>query len=393
MRTDILKAALFTPIAGGRWGLPFLLWGEPGVAKTAIIEELARAWGLPCETLSPGERGEGAFGVVPVPIKGPNGIVLAYPRPDWTEHVEPAGLVFVDEATTAPPALQPPLMGLLLARRIGGHTFGPRVRVVAAANPPELAAGGFDLAAPVANRVGHLQWDAPTVDEHAAFMMRGETGNGGVKLADPKLALDEEERVLKAWPDPWAKARGLETAFLRARPNLKNICPAAGDPKGSRGWPSDRSWENACRALASADAHGLGDVEKEVFVSSFVGEGVASELFAFAEANDLPDPAMVLDGKDKFVHSGARLDRTAALLNGCASLVTPSNAAKRKDRVEALWNLLADLTGQNADLDILAPCAQALTKAGLHDRAAANKSLAKLFPILKAAGVSDREAL
>lgn len=393
MRTAILKAALFTPITGGRWGLPMLLWGEPGIAKTAIIEELARAMGLPCETLSPGERGEGAFGVVPVPMKTATGVVLGYPRPDWTVNVDPAGLVFVDEMTTAPPALQPPLMGLLLARRIGGFTFGPRVRVFGAANPPELAAGGFDLAAPVANRLGHLDWGAPTVDEHAAFMMRGETGNGGVKLADPRIALDEEERVMKSWPEPWARARGLEVSFLKARPNVKNMCPPAGDPKGSRGWPSDRSWEAATRALAAAEVHGLNDVDKEVFVASFVGEGPASEMFAFAEANDLPDPARVLDGKEKFVHTSARLDRTAALLYGCASLVTPTNATKRKERVEVLWGMLGDMASQNADLDILAPCAQALTKAGLHDRAVANKSLAKLYPIIQAAGVTEREAL
>lgn len=393
MRTAIMKAALFTPVSGGRWGLPMLLWGAPGVAKTAIIEELARVWGLPCETLSPGERGEGAFGVVPVPVKTANGIVLSYPRPDWTVNVDPAGLVFLDEATTAPPALQPPLMGLFLARRIGGFTFGPRVRVFAAANPPELAAGGFDLAPPVANRLGHLDWDAPTVEEHAAFMMRGETGNGGVKLADAKTALDEEERVLKAWPEPWARARGLETAFLRARPQLKNVCPPAGDPKGSRGWPSDRSWEAATRALTAAEVHGLPDVDKEVFVASFVGEGPASEMFQFAEANDLPDPARVLDGRERFVHSAARLDRTAALLNGCAALVTPTNATRRKERVETLWGMLGDMATQNADLDILAPCAQALTKAGLHDQKTANKSLAKLYPVIYAAGVTEREAL
>jgi MoxR-like ATPase len=88
--------------------------------------------------------GEGAFGVIPVPDKSG---VIKYPPPEWTlAHDEAGGVVFIDEMSSTPPALQPPLLGLLFARRIGGKTLSARTRVIGAANPPEVAAGGFDLA-------------------------------------------------------------------------------------------------------------------------------------------------------------------------------------------------------------------------------------------------------
>lgn len=424
MRTDILKAALFTPISGGRWGLPLLCWGEPGVAKTAVIEEVANRYRLPTETLSPSERGEGAFGVVPVPDKSGSSaymlalatelkkqlssnadagvaleramkkvgksapMTLTYPRPEWTEKFDDTGrgVVFVDEATSTPPALQAPLMGLILARRIGGYILPAGVRVIAAANPTDIAAGGFDLAAPVANRMGHVDWHAPSIDEHAAFMMRGNaaTGSGSESKDDADV---EEKRVLEAWSEAWAKAVGIETAFLRARPSLKNQCPKAGDPKASRGWPSDRSWEAATRALASAEVHNLDDESKEIFVASFIGEGPAGELFAFAQKQDLPDPAAVLDGKVQFKHAPSRLDRTVAVLSSCTSLITPANAQKRQPRSKAMWELLETMTSAKMDLDILVPSVQALIEANLHGMTDAAKVLAQLQPILKAANI------
>jgi len=427
MQSDIIKAAVFTPLRGGFWGLPLLCWGEPGTAKTAVIEMLAGMFGMPCETLSPSERGEGAFGCVPVPSMAIDDLsylgalsqrltdllggksklsfeaahaqalrelprpdmVLNYPRPEWTNKFMATGrgIVFVDEATSTPPALQAPLMGLILARRIGGFVLPKGVRVLSAANPVELAAGGFDLAAPVANRLGHIDFTKPTAEEHVQFMLRGDdTGND----AEVKInAIDEEARVMAAWGNAWAKAVGLETSFITKRPGLKNVCPKAGDPKASRAWPSDRTWEMATRALASADVHGLSQTETEVFVEAFIGAGTAGELFTFMADQDLPDPAKLLDGTETFAHKATRIDRTVAVLGACAALVTPKAADKRKDRAAAFWGLLEKMAeGSKADLDIIVPAVHALIEADLHVMVEASKPLAKIQPVLRAAGIT-----
>lgn len=398
MQKNIMKASLFTPLRGGRWGLPILWEGEPGVAKTAFIREVAASFGLPLEVLSPGERGEGAFGVVPVPAEHEEGgLVLAYPRPEWTNKFaaeDSCGLIFVDELTSAPPALHPPLLGLLLDGRVGGWEAPRRVRRMAACNPVELAAGGYDLPPPVANRVGHMKWQSPTVEQHRAFMLRGDDFEADPTTDDDGEVLDaaaEEKRVRGAWGAAYAKCAGLEGAFLNRFPTAKNRCPKAGDPKASKAWPSDRTWEMATRAWASSLVHNLSPAETEEFVGSFIGAGLASELFEFAEKQDLPDPGDLLDGKIDFTHDPRRLDRTIAMLGSCTATVTPKNAEKRKARNDALWKMIDKMSGSKdnpKDIDIYVPSADALIAVDLHVTAAAGPMLTKLQPVLKAAGIS-----
>ncbi len=387
--TDIIKAALFTP-SGTRngqpiWGLNLLLWGDPGVGKTHRIGEVAEGCGLPMEVLSPGERGEGAFGVVPVPNADLSQI--NYPPPSWVENVTPAGIVFLDEANQASPALQPAIMGIALAKRIGGYQLSNRTRVIAAANPPEKAAGGWDLAAPVANRFGHLDWEAPDVASWADYMV----GGAGSDQADILIsALDLEKRVLAAWSPAFAEAVGLVTAFCRAKGGILHQMPQVGDNKVGKAWPSPRTWEMATRALAGGKIHALGEVEQEEFVTAFIGEGAASELWTYREKVDLPNPAEVLDGKTKWKHDPKRLDRTEAVLNACAALVVGMDKtdAARKQRADAMWAILGDKAIVDDAMDLAFLPAKALALANLHTTKGAMPVLKKMLPVLQAAGVT-----
>ena len=376
MKTRLIETALFTPLSGDRWGLPLIMWGEPGVAKTAVIRALARLWGWHCEVLSPGERGEGAFGVTPVPEEG--GSVLRYPPPEWVEALAGTdgeeGVVFVDEANTAPPALQPALMGLVQERRVGGHQLGPRVRVLAAANPVGHAAGGWDLAAPVANRFGHVTWPCPDVGEWVEWLTSGANG-GSDEHRDPRA---HEMEVLDAWPEAFASAAGQVGAFLRRRPELLHRMPADGDPNQSRAWASPRAWEYATRALASARIHGLSQADTEELVAAFVGEAVSGELATWLAEADLPSPADVLDGKVEWTPDSKRLDRNDAVLNACTALVHATKAADKKAaRAQALWAILLKV-GEVGGKDLTIPAATALTRAGLVACPEARKVLASL---------------
>ena len=342
-----------------------MLWGPPGVAKTAIIRQIAEANCFHCEALAPGERGEGAFGVTPVPVENGHGTVLDYPPPEWVRNLRledgtEAGVVFLDELNTAPPALQPALLGAIQERRIGGHAFGPRVRVFGAANPVGHAAGGWDLAAPVANRLGHLTWDGADADAWGAWLL------GGSEAPATRDPLKEEARVLKEWPTAFAKAAGLGAAFTRRRPELLHKMPADGDPAQSRAWPSHRTWEYAVRARASAEVHGLNDVDTEELVAAFVGAHAAGEWHVWIDEADLPEPADVLDGKVEFEHDPVRLDRTAAVLGSCAALIAPAKAEKRKDRAGVMWQLLAAVSKDAKDVCV--PAMRTMVQAGLRTK-------------------------
>lgn len=353
----LIHAIIFTPIDNkGTWGVPSLFWGEPGVAKTAIIENIGQSWDLPTETLSPGERGEGAFGVTPVPSLKMD--FMTYPPPDWTTKFSSGrGIVFVDEVNLASPAIQPPILGLIQARRIGGVYLGGGVRMMGAANPPEISAGGWDLAPPVANRFAHFEWTCPTVDEWSnwLFDQSSESATGS--------AIAEEDRVLKSWNKPWAVARGHVAGFLRRRPELMHKRPESGDPNASKAWPSPRSWAYGTRSIAASIVHDLALIDSEKYLAACIGQGAANEFVSWRSTADLPDPVDVLDRKVEFEHDVTRLDRTMAVLSSCAALIVSKNAEKRNERAVVLWSILGKVVKETADI-ALGPARQ-LQRAGL----------------------------
>lgn len=388
----ILKAAIFTPTNKG-WGLPLLFWGDSGLGKSDRIEAFGRRWGMPVMVLAPGEMGEGAFGVTPVPrvVDSKTGLMrMTYPAPDWIDMFEDSdgrGIVFCDELTTAEPHIQAAELGLINSRRIGGTYLGALVRVIGAANDPRRAANGHELSAPLANRLGHISTEAPGEEQWGQHLISA----NGMKLdSDAKREHDpaaEEKRVLELWPAAWAKASGLVSSFhLRNRGKLHKQ-PEAGDPASGKAWPSHRSWSKATAALAASEVHNLTETEAMELVAGFVGDGCVKELLEYRQAMDLPDPAELIAGRVKWAHEPHRLDRSMAVLNSAASyligLQIPQAEVTKDTRVKKMWEILDSVPAD----DIVTMAGAPLVKAKLQFHAAAMKPLARLTPMLKAAGL------
>jgi MoxR-like ATPase len=374
---NLLRAALFCPGPDGFWGRPLILWGDPGTGKTSVVAALARACGLAYERLSPAERGEGQFGVVPVP--GTDGR-LHYPAPAWADRFTQGGLLFVDEINTAAPALQAPLLGLVQLRTLGEHVFPNRTRVLAAANETQDAAGGWDLAPALANRFGHFDFEGlSSADWTVGFL-----GGFSAEQEIPLNPVAEEERVMAAWPGADAAARGMVAGFIQRRPALLHCKPDRNAGASSRAWPSRRSVENAAVMLASAKVHGLNESETDELVAAFVGNAWVAEFATWRATADLPNPEDVLDGKVPWAHDPRRLDRTLAVLAGCAAVVAPAAAAKRAERSVVAWKLIGGVLNDAADVAI--PAARVLLKARLQP-AESRPILAKILPMLQAAGL------
>lgn len=386
----LIKTALFTPGPKG-WGLPLLFWGPPGVAKSDIIEEVGRGWGLHCESLSPGERGDGAFGVTPVPQKTKSGrMVLSYPMPDYVDlfdEDEGRGVIFVDEMTTAPRAVQPALLGLFQARRLGGGKLPTGVRVLAAANPLGSAASGHDLSKANANRCGHIDWDAPDATEWTQYLITQDAKAMGQTVHKIGDAAKEETRVLNLWDNEHAKAKGLIAGFIKRRPDLLHCEPKDEDPQASRQWASRRTWDLTTRAIAGAAIHGLSEPEEMELIASFVGAGPSVELFTYRNYADLPDPLDVLDGKVAWEPDEMRVDRTMAVMSACAAVILSPSSAKGKEhaeRVVMMWKQLSKLTKDMRDIALVSGEPLILRDIGA-DTKEGRQVCAKLAPIVQLA--------
>jgi hypothetical protein len=304
--------------------LPVLLWGEPGIGKTATLEQLADGLGLPLTTVIASVHEPSDFAGLPVVGDDPatQGVPMA--PPDWAVQLVRAGrgLLFLDELSTAPPAVQAALLRVVLERRVGALRLPPGVRIVAAANPRSSAADGWELSPPLANRFVHLQWTY----EHEV-VVRGLAGTW------PRAVLPRLDPDLL--PAAVARARRAVCGFLEARPTLVHRLP---DSEARRGgaWPSPRSWDMTLRLIAFATAAGVSREVLSMLVRGTVGDGPGLELLAFVDRLDLPDPETLLadPAAANLPHRG---DLRQATLDGVVEAVR-----KRPDRSrwDAAWAVL-----------------------------------------------------
>ena len=101
--------------------VPVLLWGAPGTGKTSAIRAMAEVMGLPCETVIASIREPSDFAGLPIVVGGE----VRFAPPAWARRLAEAGrgLLFLDELSTAPPAVQAALLRVVLERAVGDLTL------------------------------------------------------------------------------------------------------------------------------------------------------------------------------------------------------------------------------------------------------------------------------
>ncbi|MFD9393329.1 AAA family ATPase [Streptomyces sp. NPDC060000] len=320
-RPDSQLEALTLAVAAD---LPVLLWGEPGIGKTAALTQLAASLDLPLTTVIASVHEPSDFSGLPVVGDDPaeQGVPMA--PPDWAVRLVRAGkgLLFLDELSTAPPAVQAALLRLVLERRIGSLRLPPGVRIVAAANPRSSAADGWELSPPLANRFVHLQW----THDHEV-VVRG-LGGTWPRATLPRL---DPQRL----PEAVDFARRAVCGLLAARPTLVHRLPS-GETRRGGPWPSPRSWEMTLSLIAFATAAGSSRDVLSQLVRGTVGDGPGLELLASLDRLDLPDPETLLADP-----AGAELpergDLRQAVLDGVVAAV---RARPTRSRWDAAWALL-----------------------------------------------------
>ncbi|MFF2809217.1 AAA family ATPase [Streptomyces sp. NPDC058000] len=320
-RPDTQLAALTLAVAAD---LPVLLWGEPGIGKTAALTQLAAALDLPLTTVIASVHEPSDFSGLPIVGDDPAAHGVPMAPPDWAVRLVRAGrgLLFLDELSTAPPAVQAALLRLVLERRVGSLQLPPGIRIVAAANPQSSAADGWELSPPLANRFVHLQW----THDHEVVVR----GLGGTWPRATLPRLDPEGLSAAV-----AFARRAVCGFLAARPGLVHRLPS-GETRRGGPWPSPRSWEMTLRLIAFATAAGSSREVLSLLVRGTVGDGPGLELLAGMDRMDLPDPEVLLADPAAAVLP-ERGDLRQAVLDGVVAAVRERPDESRWD---AAWTLL-----------------------------------------------------
>jgi len=349
MKPNRLFHIAYHVVTSNGYGLPVLFTGKPGRAKTAVARAWARSKGVPFLHLSPGQKGEGYFGVVPVPVKDENGNdVLRFPPNDVIRQMCNGGygLILVDEVRSAPRGIRPALLGLLQEREFGDVELPPGVRVIGASNATADATNGSPLSAPEANRMCHVNWHGFDADQMMAHFastsdeIRFDKGNDiDPKKLEKAKAIQAKVDALRPSLRPYAAQQVF--TFVKKKPSVVNgkhvgdamhNMPKSSTDKVDGPWCSERSWSNVVEVLwtyralrkigelSDCPASEQEDSDLQVLLEGLVG-GVGSELLMWISEQDLPDYGRWLSGQEEVTFEKGRDDRAFLIFAGAGYFI------------------------------------------------------------------------
>jgi len=309
---EITLGALGVTLAAG---IPTILWGGPGEGKTSVVTATAAELGLHLEVVLASVREPTDFAGLPVVHAGR----VSLAPPDWAQRLVEAGqqgvrpAVFFDEVSCAAPATQAALLRVCCDRVVGDLALPADTVILAAANPASIAADGWELAPPMANRFCHLEWRLPADVVATGFL------EGWPAPRVPVLPEDLSAHV--------GQARASVSAYLRVRPADVSVLPK--DPVlAGRAFPTPRTWDYAAKVLAVCAAGAVSEEVRRVALAGVVGDAAALQFLTYLTELDLPDPEQVLAAPESLVLP-ARGDRAYAVLAAVVAAVLSDCTADR----------------------------------------------------------------
>ncbi len=282
---------------------PVMLWGPPGVGKSQMVTQVAEKHSVSVIDIRLSQMEPSDLRGIPFRVE--QSVEWAVPAllPDVARHGE-SGILFLDEITSAPPAVSAAAYQLILDRRLGEYKVPDGWAIFAAGNRQGDRGVTYTMPAPLANRFSHYE-----VDTHLDDWVLWAYQNG------------IDERVI---------------GFLRFRPELLFDFDPAHNPVA---FPSPRSWEFAHRSLKKfADNHDL-------LISTLqacVGPAAGIELAAFVDnLEQLPDLDAILRGEEVGVPDEIDLQYAVA-----SSLVGRAIRAKGSDDAQTTFGHIIDYAGK-----------------------------------------------
>jgi hypothetical protein len=247
-------------------------------------------------------------------------------------------VIFLDELTSNAPAVQAAMLGVICEKRVGDITLPEETWLVAASNPSGVAANGYELEPPMANRLYHHPWQMDA-DAWDRGMM------SGLEFPAPSFT---------PLPPEWKNRLGLNgsrfAAFRRRRPSLFNKYPEEDRAKAGGPWPSPRSWTNACLCATAVGAVTEDPATRYQAIAGCVGDEAAHEFRAWEQELDLPDPEALIQKAMEAQKAGRSLDeipipdrsdKVLAMIGALSDRVL--NHGNTRQRWEAAMGILGEV--------------------------------------------------
>ena len=315
--------------------IPVHVQGMPGIGKTKIFEMISRSLNAYLHVLIGSITDPSDYSGLPWGDENSSSARML-PK-DWAIRINALSnqlaILFLDELTTSSPMVQAAMLRVACDRWVGDLKLADHVRIVAASNPPEIAASGQDLAPPLANRFMHLEYEA----DHNIWA-------DGIVMGFPDVKLT---MLPTYWREGIPQTRVRVASFIKAGGREKLIALPKSSADQAKAWPSARTWDMAIIALAAADSIGASRQVRSNVVQGLVGHGVAMEFLEYEENLNLPNPEDVL--RDPYAFKLPKeSDRAYAAANSIMAAVIQNNT---KDRWTA--GMIALVNGAQGREDIV----------------------------------------
>lgn len=327
--------------------VPAILWGTPGEGKSSTVTAIGEALGAKVYTFVGSIHDPTDLGF-PYIKDG----VTYRAKTDWVKEIldhcldkenklipSQRAILFLDELTTCPPAMQQAMLRVVLDRVVGSTELPENVMILSAANDPKHVAGGQTLTRALANRLLHINDFELKSDDFVEGIM-----NQWPAVHVPRL------------PDNWlkenyAKAATLIAGYIHSNPGHLRHMPDDDEAAG-KAWASPRTWHKyALRVLAASMSLGrnLDDMATFLLVSGSVSFEIATAFQNFVRTLDLPDPEEWLANPSK----AKPLQRSDQTFTAALTIVNAVENKSTKDRWTAACQIMCNIAAK-ADKDVAA---------------------------------------
>ncbi|MBO7328489.1 MAG: AAA family ATPase [Lentisphaeria bacterium] len=296
-----------------------MIWGPPGVGKSAIVRSVAEKNG--CAFIDLRLAQMEAIDIKGLPVPEQDGvhwkISSAYPRDEQSR-----GILFLDELSACDRTIQTAAYELILDRKLGDdYRLPDNWLIVAAGNRIEDSASAISMSSALANRFLHVELEYNT-GSWMEWAMRSNIHGAvsGLIKFKPQLLADMDE-----------DSQNLE-----------------------RGFPTPRSWERTSLLLNRLSAGEVPEVLLQAMVCGLVGNSAGLELISFYNLyNEMQKIVEIMLDPASEIHIPADIAKRYALTSALSRSVWNDSIASEEVRLAGFFRISLALPGDFAAMSML----------------------------------------